>query len=71
VKDLIQRFSSRKFLVTVSAVTGLLASKNYVEAAGVAIAYVLGEAHIDAKSVAGTVQNISLAVQKAADEQTA
>lgn len=62
MQDLISRFSSRKFLVTVSAVAGLLASKNYTEAAGVAIAYVLGEAHIDAKSVAKTVEEIAVAV---------
>lgn len=64
MKDIIVRFSSRKFLVTVSTVTGLLATKNYTEAAGVVAAYVLGQAHIDAKSVAKTVQNIAVAVEK-------
>lgn len=50
------RFTSRKFLLSLSTIAALLAAKQYAEAAGVASAYVLGEAGIDVASVVKEVR---------------
>ncbi len=63
------RLTSRKFLVTVSTVAGLVAAKHYAEAAAVASAFIIGEAHIDAQAAKaqGAITNVASAVKTAAD----
>lgn len=51
MNDLFIKLSSRKFLLAVGTAVTLLAAKRYTEAAGIAAAYVLGEAAIDRAAV--------------------
>lgn len=44
------KFTSRKFLLALSGALTMLASGRKTEAAGIIVAYILGEAHIDAKA---------------------
>lgn len=45
------KFLSRKLLVAVGAITAAILNKQYDAAFGLAAAYVLAQAHVDAKSV--------------------
>lgn len=61
------RFTSRKFLVTLSAVFGALAAKQYYAAAASSVAYVLAEAHVDAKAARVPAEDFVRQVVEAAD----
>ena len=65
------RFTSPKFLLAVSAVAALLANKQYAEAAGVASAFILGEAGIDTANVVQTARTVQARVNAEADKVTA
>ncbi len=47
MSDTLNRLSSRKFLLAVSATSALFAAKQYSEAVGVVAAYILGQAGVD------------------------
>lgn len=48
MSDVIRRLSSRKFLLSVSAAAAAVSAKEYVSATVIIVAYVLGEAAVDA-----------------------
>lgn len=53
---LLQKLSSRKFLVAVAGVATSLATKNYAEAAAVASVYIGAEAAIDVKGLCKKIE---------------
>jgi hypothetical protein len=48
IEAIIQKLTSRKFLVAVGTALGLLSQHQYAAAAAVASVYILAEAHVDA-----------------------
>lgn len=48
---LVSKFTSRKFVLAVLGAASLFVAGRKTEAAGVIAAYILGEAHIDAKAI--------------------
>lgn len=64
--DRLRSFASRKFLIAVSAVISLLSMRQYAEAAGVAAAYILGEAAIDVRQATAKVREAADAADRAA-----
>ena len=67
MKAQLVRFTSRKFLVTVTAVLTAVGAKEYYAAAAAAVAYVLAEAHIDAKAARVPAEEFVRQVVEAAD----
>ena len=49
--NLLTKFVSRKLAVVISTIAALISAKQYDQAVGLAIAYVLAQAHVDAKQV--------------------
>ena len=54
----LSKLVSRKLIVTISTVAGLIASKAYAEAAGVAAAYVVAQGYVDSKTAKEVVEVI-------------
>lgn len=67
MKAQLVRFTSRKFMVTLAAVFGAMGAKQYMAAAAAAAAYVLGEAHVDAKAARVPAEEFVRQVVEAAD----
>lgn len=65
--NLAAKLTSRKFLVTIGTVIGLIGAKQHTEAAALAAAYVLGEAHIDAKDVASASRTANVFIERVID----
>ncbi len=51
MRDFLRKLTSRKLLVAASTVAALIANKQYNAAAGVAVAYVAAEWHLDLSSL--------------------
>lgn len=67
VQQVIEKYTSRKLWVAFSTIVALITAKQYSEAAGVAAAYVLSEAHVDAKKVTATAREVSAEIDRVAD----
>ncbi len=60
------KFLSRKLLVTLSGVIAAVASGQWYIAAGLIVAYVLAQAHVDARAVASIVDVVAVEAKKVA-----